>query len=207
MLCLAVAVQGGVTGAPVAAQVAPSLMPPTTTDTEVRGRKSANPDGAGKVVMSITLNRNRVIEPPVLFTHLRRMLSVPKVELLAGSLVKSRTRWGEFELATVASSRFTVTVELRLIGDDRLSGPGAHNLWPAPAEVPLVSTKMKSARCHRIFRRAYCAKTGVWDRSTLPHSSRWTHSQSKRVMPDNRCLLCRWCWLPSLSLRRTDLPT
>ena len=43
-------VQGGVAGAPVAAHVAASLTPATTTRVEVRARRSAIPDGAGKVV-------------------------------------------------------------------------------------------------------------------------------------------------------------
>ncbi len=34
---------------------------------------------------------------------------------------------------------------LRWMGDERFSGPGAPRRWPAPALVPLVSTKMKSA--------------------------------------------------------------
>src|SRR5262245_41421544 len=85
----------GVVAEPVdARQVAASVIPDTTTATEVRGLKSAMPDGAGKVVRSITRNRNRVTLPPVLFTNLRRIEIVPKVELLAGSLVKSRTRFG-----------------------------------------------------------------------------------------------------------------
>jgi len=45
-----VVVHGGVAGAPVAAQVAESLMPATTTAPDVRARKSAKPDGAGNVV-------------------------------------------------------------------------------------------------------------------------------------------------------------
>src|SRR4030095_16702082 len=80
--------------------VAESLIEPTI-EVEVRGRRSANPDGAGKVVMSITRKRNRVTLAPVLFTNLRRISRVPKVELgpagvePAGSgIVKSRTLVG-----------------------------------------------------------------------------------------------------------------
>src|ERR1043165_6140353 len=40
----------------------------TTTAVEVRGRKSAMPLGAGKVVRSITRQRSRVTFPPVLLT-------------------------------------------------------------------------------------------------------------------------------------------
>src|SRR4029453_16204899 len=117
----------------------------TTTAVDVRGRRSAMPDGAGNVVMSMTLYRRRVTFPPVLFTTVRRMSSVPKVELFAGSLVKSRTRLGAADCATHVSSRSTANEALRSIGDERFSGPGAPRRWPAPAEVPLVSTKMKSA--------------------------------------------------------------
>src|SRR5262245_43633520 len=40
----------------------------TTTVVEVRGRRSAIPDGAGNVVTSITRKRSRVTLPPVLLT-------------------------------------------------------------------------------------------------------------------------------------------
>src|SRR5262245_28137493 len=140
-----VMVQGGVAGAPVAAQVAASVMPATTTAAEVRGLMSANPDGAGKVVRSITRKRKRVTFPPVLFTNLLRSERVPKVELFGGSLVKSRTRFGGELAATFASTRLTAKLALRVIGDERFWGPGAPRRWPAPAEVPLLSTKTKSA--------------------------------------------------------------
>src|SRR4030095_17161483 len=65
----------------------------TTTAVEVRGRKSAMPDGAGNVVISTTLKRNRVTFPPVLFTTVRRTSSVPKVELFGGSVVNRGTRF------------------------------------------------------------------------------------------------------------------
>src|SRR4029453_12316763 len=64
---------------PAAAHVAESLME-STIAVEVLGRRSANPDGAGKVVRSITRKRNRVTGEPVLFTNLRRMSRGPKVE-------------------------------------------------------------------------------------------------------------------------------
>ena len=44
--------------------------------------------------MSIMRNRKRVIAAPVLFVNVRRISIVPKVELFAGSDVKSRTRLG-----------------------------------------------------------------------------------------------------------------
>src|SRR5688572_27361718 len=66
----------------------------TTTAVEVRGRRSAMPEGAGKVVKSVMRQRRRVTFPPVLLVTVRRMSRVPKVELFAGSEVKSRTRFG-----------------------------------------------------------------------------------------------------------------
>src|SRR5262245_43175385 len=117
----------------------------TTTAVDVRGRRSAMPDGAGNVVMSMTRKRSRVMLPPVLLTIVRRISSVPNVELFGGSLVKSRTRFGDAVDATQLSSRFPANDALRSIGDERFSGPGAPSRCPAPADVPLVSTKMKSA--------------------------------------------------------------
>ncbi len=61
---------------------------------EVRGRRSDVPEGAGNVVRSMMRKRKRLIVPPVLFVNLRRIESVPNVELLAGSLVKSRWTFG-----------------------------------------------------------------------------------------------------------------
>src|SRR5262245_3166512 len=117
----------------------------TTTVVEVRGRKSAMPLGAGNVVRSTTRKRKRVTFPPVLFTTVLRMSSVPKVELFGGSEVKSRTRLGVDSGATQVASKLTVKDALRSIGELRFSGPGAPRRWPAPAEVPLVSTNTKSA--------------------------------------------------------------
>src|SRR6187399_2960927 len=50
----------------------------TTTDVEVRGLKSAKPEGAGNVVKSTTLKRRRVTFPPVLLVIVRRISRVPK---------------------------------------------------------------------------------------------------------------------------------
>src|SRR3954465_12061914 len=58
----------------------------TTTAVDVRGRRSAIPEGAGNVETSMIRKRRRVTLPPVLLTIVRRMSSVPNVELLAGSL-------------------------------------------------------------------------------------------------------------------------
>src|SRR5262245_32180488 len=117
----------------------------TTTVVEVLGRMSAIPEGAGNVVRSMTRKRRRVTLPPVLFVNVRRMSSVPNVELLGGSLVKSRTRFGGAAEETQVSSRFPAIDALRWIGDERFSGPGAPSRCPAPADVPLLSTTMKSA--------------------------------------------------------------
>src|SRR5215218_9752415 len=66
----------------------------TRMSEELSTRSSAVPDGAGKVEMSMTRKRRRVTLAPVLFVILRRIESLPKVELFAGSEVKSRTRFG-----------------------------------------------------------------------------------------------------------------
>src|SRR5262245_47829564 len=88
-----VIVHGGVVvvGKPAAAHVCWSVIPGTTTATDVRGRRSAMPDGAGNVVRSMIRKRSRVIGAPKMFTNRRRIESVPNVELFASSLVKSRT--------------------------------------------------------------------------------------------------------------------
>ena len=120
-------------GCPAAVQVAESLME-TTIEVEVLGRRSANPDGAGKVVMSITRKRNRVIAAPVLFTNLRRMSRVPKVELgpagvepVGKGIVKSRTLFGGEAEPAATSSNATPNTLLRWIGDERFCGAGAPN--------------------------------------------------------------------------------
>src|SRR6185369_5138727 len=97
----------------------------TTTAVEVRGRKSAMPLGAGNVVRSSTRKRKRVTFPPVLFTTVLRISNVPKVELLGGSEVKSRTRFGGDAGATQTSRTLTAKDALRSIGELRFSGPGA----------------------------------------------------------------------------------
>src|SRR5689334_3524485 len=117
----------------------------TTTDVDVRGRKSAMPLGAGNVVRSITRNRKRVTFPPVLLVTVLRMSNVPNVELFGGSEVKSRTRFGGDAAATQISRLSTAKEAFRSIGELRFSGPGAPRRWPAPADVPLVSTNTKSA--------------------------------------------------------------
>src|ERR1044072_7347773 len=117
----------------------------TTTAVEVRGRKSATPLGAGKVVRSITRKRRRVTFPPVLLTTVLRISRVPNVELFGGSEVKSRTRFGGDVFEAQVSRRSALKEAFRSIGELRFSGPGAPRRWPAPADVPLVSTNTKAA--------------------------------------------------------------
>ena len=97
----------------------------TTTADEVRGRKSAVPEGAGNVVKSMILKRRRVTFPPVLFVIVLRTSMVPKVELFGGSEVKSRTRLGGAVFAEQVSRRLTANEASRSIGEERFSGPGA----------------------------------------------------------------------------------
>src|SRR5918992_5095504 len=67
----------------------------TTTGPEVRGRRSAVPPGAGNVSTSATRKRSRVTGAPVLLVQVLLTESVPKVELFAGSEVKSRATFGD----------------------------------------------------------------------------------------------------------------
>lgn len=62
----------------------------TFVSTEVRGRRSATLDGEGKVEMSRIRKRRRVMFVSVLLVNVRRIETVPNVELFGGSLVKSR---------------------------------------------------------------------------------------------------------------------
>src|ERR1043166_3564040 len=110
----------GVVATPLdARQVAASLIPETTTSDEVRARRSAIPEGAGNVLTSMSLYRNLVTAPPVLFTTRRRKSMVPTVE----SNIKNGN------------------CAVRWIGDDRFCGPGAPRRCPAPELIPFVSTK------------------------------------------------------------------
>ena len=120
-----VAVQGGVTGAPVAAQVAESFIPPTTTELEVRVRKSAKPEGAGNVVWSTMRKRSLVTFPPVLFTKRRTeryRAESGVVGWIRGEIAAHG--FGGFEEATVASRRFIAKVPLRLIWARKILGTG-----------------------------------------------------------------------------------
>src|SRR5205085_11214433 len=65
----------------------------TVAATELSARRSAAPlVGLFSVVMSTMRKRKAVTGTPVLLVNLRRIESVPKVDLLAGSDVVSRTR-------------------------------------------------------------------------------------------------------------------
>src|SRR5215831_4250742 len=148
----------------------------TTTSVDVRGRKSATPDAAGNVVRSMTVKRRRVMLPPVLLVKVRRMSSVPNVELLGASGVVSRTRFGAALATEQVSSRLVAITSLRSIGDDRLRGLAAPRRCPSPADVPLESTKIKSVALlfvsiglkfgHRV------KDEGELISPCLPHSSR-----------------------------------
>ncbi len=111
---------------------------------DVRGLRSEIPDGAGNVVRLAMRKRRRVMLPPVLLVNVRRIESVPKVELFGGSLVKSRATFGESKSAWVGSSGELLIAVPTLVGADKFSGPGAPRRWPAPALVPFVSTNRKS---------------------------------------------------------------
>src|SRR5262249_4196747 len=118
----------------------------TVTSGEVRGRKSATPEIDGNVDTSTMRKRRRVRLTPEVLVHVRRMSYVPNVELLGGSDVKSRILLGGVSVGAHESSfvDFTVGEPASDIGPDRFSGPGAPRRWPPPADVPFVSTKMKS---------------------------------------------------------------
>ena len=123
----------GVVATPLdAKQVAGSLIPLTTTSVDVLGLRSAIPDGAGKVVMSMTRNLKRVTAAPVVFTTRRRISKVPNVELFAGSEVKSLTRLGGDVAPMVESSNSVPNDDVRSIGDARFSGPGASQTLTRP---------------------------------------------------------------------------
>ena len=81
---------------PCTVSVEPSVRV-TTTAVDVRGRKSAVPLGAGNVSTSATRKRSRVTftPNPLLLVQVRLIESVPKVELFAGSEVKSRATFGD----------------------------------------------------------------------------------------------------------------
>src|SRR5262245_51058092 len=113
------------------------------TDTDVRGRRSAKPDGAGNVVTSMMRNLRRVMLPPLTFFHVVRKLSVPNTELLGGSDVKSRTRFGAASHALHPLAFCTTSCDepSTMIGPLRFSGPGIPRRWPNPALVPLLSLK------------------------------------------------------------------
>ncbi len=116
----------------------------TTAATEVLGLRSAIPEGAGKVARSMIRKRRFVKAEPVLLVNLRRTKSFPKVALFGGSLRLSRATFGEALSACAGSTSDCVMFEPASRTLERFSGPGAPRRWPAPALVPLVSTKMKS---------------------------------------------------------------
>src|SRR5687768_14741788 len=119
----------------------------TTTVPDVRGRRSAVPEGTGNVVRSIMRKRMRLIPEPVELVKRRRTEIVPNVELFAGSEVKSRTKFGDASSATPGSTN-PIPIDgpvLTWPGLREFSGPGAPRRCPPPALVPFVSTNLKSA--------------------------------------------------------------
>ena len=96
--------------------------------------------------MSTIRNRNRLMGTPVVLVNVRRTSYVPKVEFWEGTEVKSRTTFGGSWRRSHVSSLDAVRAKpSREVGEVRFSGPGAPSRCPAPALVPLVSTKTKSA--------------------------------------------------------------
>src|SRR2546423_1207121 len=76
-----------------AVHVVGSLIATTVSPTVLARRSARLPDG-GKVVMLMMRNRSLVTGWPVLFTTLRRIVIVPKVELFGGPAVRARSRFG-----------------------------------------------------------------------------------------------------------------
>src|SRR5215471_12328916 len=142
----------------------------TTTVLDVCGRRSAMPEGAGNVVRSMIRKRSRVTFPPVPLVNVRRMSRMPNV---LGPMDTSRTRLGAALDETHVSRSAAVIVLLRRSGDERFWGPGAPRRCPAPAEVPLVSTKTKSAALLSVsFGVLREQGPNVVIDPPLPHSSR-----------------------------------
>ena len=79
----------------------------------------------GTMQLTPVPNTVNVTLPPVLFVNVRRMSRVPNVELLAGSDVKSRTRFGGLAPPTQESRNVAGMELLRSMGLERFSGPGA----------------------------------------------------------------------------------
>ena len=82
-------------------------------ETDVRGRQSAVPLGAGNVSTSVTRNRSRVMFAPVLLVQVRLTESVPNVELFGGSEVKSRAKLTHWISAGAAAFPQWEIVKLR----------------------------------------------------------------------------------------------
>jgi hypothetical protein len=94
-------------------------MPETDTLVEVIARRSAcPPPGLGNVVISTIRKRSRVTLPLVEFVTLRRIVSVPNVELLPGLDDRSLALFGGAELALVLSrSKAPMPFVSRRIGE------------------------------------------------------------------------------------------
>src|SRR5262249_44176187 len=128
------------------------------------------PCATGNVVTSTMRKRRRLMMFPVLLVNVRRMSSVPKVELFGGSVAVSRNALGGWSKPLQPSSLDDVRlgVPSRTTGDDRFSGPGRPSRWPAPALVPWVSMKKKSAALLSVSTSAVVATPGVvWDKAIV----------------------------------------
>src|SRR6185436_10297197 len=136
---------------------------------------SAIPAGVGNTVMSIIRIRNLVTAAPVLFVTDRLIDIVPKVELLPGFEVRSRTRFGGKEAGAPGSRTLTKNPVLRSSGDARFSGPGAPNFWVTPAmNVPWVSPNWKSALLLLLSTGVELGQVPKFPIAPpLPHWSRW----------------------------------
>src|SRR5215210_5300256 len=111
---------GGVsTDVPQTVTTEPSLSVTLNGANELLGRRSAMPEGAGKVVMSTTRNLSRVRFEPEMLVTFRRTESVPKVLLFTGSGVVSRTRLGGNADDTAGSSKETEIMLLPSTGLER----------------------------------------------------------------------------------------
>src|ERR1700741_4440031 len=105
------------------------------------------PLGAGKVVRSSTRHRMRVTFPPVLLVTVLRISRVPNVELLGGSEVKSRTRFGGDAGPTQISNRSTAKKQFRPTGNLSFTGPGAPGAGPHPRTCRWYRQTRSLQRC------------------------------------------------------------
>lgn len=124
---------------------------------DVIGLRSATPEGEGKVFSSLIRKRKRVSGALVVLVTVRRMSTLPKVELCAGTDVKSRTKLGAAVSATLGSSRLTARP---------LSPPGLpllHHAYASGASPPGPG-QMRSSRA------SASVSSLIWSARRLPSS-------------------------------------